>query len=171
MTNPFTRSGSELQLSTTISFRPQITSESPSVKLMVAEKGHPRPLRKYLLPPAVSTIPPAVPPAYRQRYPPAVSPAYRRAAPVVGSGAACMTDPETLYPVPRVKVKLCVVQVRVVSTALLAEPILISFTFAGVDELLTEYFYSGRSYQRIVHRLRLVHGLSRRSKSRASLIL
>ena len=38
-------------------------------------------------------------------------------------------------------------------TALLAEPILISFIFAGIDELLTEYFYSGRSYQRIVHRL------------------
>ena len=44
---------------------------------MVAEKGHPRPLRKYLLPPAVSTIPPAVPPAYRPRYPRLV-PAWRR---------------------------------------------------------------------------------------------
>ena len=37
--------------------------------IMVAEKGHPRPLRKYSLPPAVSKVPPAVPTIYRQRYP------------------------------------------------------------------------------------------------------
>ena len=103
---------------------------------MVAEKGHPRPLRKYLLPPAVSTIPPAVQRIYvpfeysvcrakevyalcvhtfifkktrhklsaygirniRTERKSAVPPAYR---PRFRHGM-CMTDPETLYPVPRV---------------------------------------------------------------------
>ena len=79
------------------------------------------------LKPSSSTIPPVVPPTY--------------AHDIDRSGDPL---PSHLYYVSRSNGEY---------TALLAEPILISFIFAGVDELLTEYFYSGRSYQRIVHRL------------------
>ena len=107
---------------------------------MVAEKGHPRPLRKYSLPRArgIHNTASGTP----QRYPPHTARGWRAHAHDIDRSGDPL--PSHLYYVSRSNGEY---------TALLAEPILISFIFAGVDELLTEYFYSGRSYQRIVHRL------------------